>query len=173
MRVALVQFQYHMTAIVCKDDLQRALINGGLQDIATIRTRMRSLPTGQHKIQSVGASPSSMRPKLLYLCTTDGHIWLIDDINADYVHNMVSLAHGAGIKPFPCVGVCAGDGRILIDDLAHVDADREQRMRSDIEFDAAVVTEWLRGTSADPTQSGGGVRMGAQRTQNTRRNRRR
>ena len=104
---------------------------------------MQKLPLGMHRIQSVGACPSFHIPVFLYLCTTDGKIWIIDDINMRYVTNMIALAHGPwSIKPFPCIGTHMPDGSIVVDDVAHIDGHKEDRMRNDASF-ASEVTNRL------------------------------
>jgi hypothetical protein len=112
--------------------------------------KLHRLPHGTYNIKSVGACPHVMKPSFHYLCTIDGNIWRIDDINCGYVQNMVSLSLGGGIKPFPCVGSILPDGRIYVNDVRHIDDDKESMMMNDPNFAQNVVEEWLVGTSADP-----------------------
>ena len=127
--------------------MHNACVSG--ETAQSIEKRIRELPVGKYSIQSVGACPSILHPVFHYLCTTDGNIWKVHNQNAAYIENMVALSHVAGIKPFPCLGVYTETGRIVVDNISHVDEFQEQKMKKDPTFDAQVVSEWLRGTSAD------------------------
>lgn len=76
--------------------------------------KLYRLPQGMYNIKSVGVCPDIMNPSFHYLCTIDGNIWRIDDINRIYVQNMVSLSK-IGIKLFPCERSILPDGCIYVD----------------------------------------------------------
>ena len=93
---------------------------------ALLAPRLRQLLPGIRKLQSVGACPHIFAPTFHYACTVDGQIWRINSCNAPWVTNMVSLAHTAEIKPFPCEAVVLGCGRIQADNRTHIGGSHEK-----------------------------------------------
>jgi len=88
--------------------------------------RLRQLSPGIHKLQSVGACPHILAPAFHYACTVDGLIWRINSCNAAWVTDLVSLAHIAKIKPFPCEAVVLGSGQIQADNQTHIGGSHEK-----------------------------------------------
>ena len=92
-----------------KSEFVSALVRGGLDDLEGVRARLTKLPSGRHRLQSVGACPTPTNPAFLYACTADERIWLIADGNLDVVSHALALAHGGGTNPFPCTVTHADD----------------------------------------------------------------
>lgn len=87
-----------------------------LAQMAVLRDRLRATPHGPINIQAVGylASSHPMRPQFVYVVDTAGRIWLLDDANEAYVMNMLVVAHGGGLRPFPVTGTVLPDGRLVV-----------------------------------------------------------
>ena len=142
-------YTYYTTMIRTKSEFT-SIVSKYACKFEWLADKLHRLPQGTYNIKSVGACPHVMNPSFHYLCTTDGNIWRLDDINRLYVQNMVSLSLCAGIKPFPCTGSILPDGRIYVGDGRHVDDYQESMMMNDSNFAQKVAEEWLVGTSADP-----------------------